>query len=413
MITELIIILVFVGLILALLVWWLIPVYMVRKFGHLDNDKERADVEDNYRKTIGQALGAVALIVTFGWTFYKDRDSMDQSRDQSAAQTKQFTAQQNQARDQFVNQQFIAAAGLLKEKAVGTRVAGLYALEQIASAEPATNAPQVTGTQQAANAKNPYLIPTIRAMIGFIKSSTESKAEKNPKQDWTPIAADTQSAVSILGHLNENHRIDIDLQGAYLVHADLKMKSNAFVAANFQGAKLYAANMSGLNLNSAMFGGSYMADWEAYGTKWEPTPEDYENTRQDYTVNFDGSMLAGAGFENVFMGGASLKGSCLAGAKFPGTDLSRVSFEKASMGETPNCSFQGNRAHFYQAVLIKANFKGVDIGGVNFGEANLSDADFSEALNVDKAIFKDACADPKAHFPASFDPKLAPCPHKK
>jgi uncharacterized protein YjbI with pentapeptide repeats len=319
----------------------------------------------------------------------------------SVAQTKQFTAQQNQARDQFVNQQFIAAAGLLKEKAVGTRVAGLYALEQIASAEP------------AANAKNQYLIPTIRAAIGFIKSSSESMAKKDPEQDWTPIAADTQSAVSILGHLNETHQIDIDLRGAYLVHADLKMKPNmAFVAANFQGAKLYASDMSGgLNLTSAKFDGSYMADWEAYGTRWEPKPDDYENTRQDYTVNFDGSVLADAGFDNVSMGGASLQHSCLAGARFHATDLSRVSFKGASMGETPNCGFQGKKAHFYQAVLIKADFEGVDIGGVNFGGANLSQAHFSKALNVEKATFDGACMDAKADFPPSFDAKFGPCPH--
>jgi uncharacterized protein YjbI with pentapeptide repeats len=399
--TESILALITAALIAALLVWWLIPIYIVDKFEHLVSDKERADVEDNYRKTIGQALGAVALIVTFGWTFYKDRDAMDQSKKQSVSQTKQFNAQQNQARDQFVNQQFIAAAGLLKEKAVGTRVAGLYALEQIASAEPAPNA------------KNPYLIPTIRAAIGFIKSSGESMAPKNPEQDWTPIAADTQSAVSILGHLNETHQIDIDLRGVYLVHADLKMRSNtAFVAMNLQGAKLYAADMSGgLNLTSAKFDGSYMADWEAYGTRWEPKPDDYENTRQDYTVNFDGSMLADAGFDNVSMGGASLKSTCLAGARFHATDLSRVSFKGASMGETPNCSFQGKKAHFYQAVLIKADFDGVDIGGVNFGGANLSQANFSKALNVEKATFDDACMDANAAFPPSFQAKFGPCPH--
>jgi uncharacterized protein YjbI with pentapeptide repeats len=411
MTTEVIITLIFTGLILALLIWWFTPIYIVDRFEHLANDKERADVEDNYRKTIGQALGAIALLVTFGWTFYKDRDAMDQSRTQLNAQRDQFTEQQKQARDQFVNQQFIAASGLLKETSVSTRVAGLYALEQIASAEPVANPTQVAGTQQAA--KNQYLIPAIRAAIGFIKSSGESMAKKDPEQDWTPIVADTQSAVSILGHLNENHQIDIDLRGAYLVHADLKMKPNmSFVAANFQGAKLYAADMSGgLNLTSAKFDGSYMADWEAYGTKWEPKPDDYENTRQDYTVNFEGSMLADAGFDNVNMGGASLQRSCLAGARFHATDLSRVSFKGASMGETPNCSFQGKKAHFYQAVLIKADFEGVDVGGVNFGDANLSQAHFSKALHVEKAIFDGACMDAKADFPLAFDAELGPCSH--
>jgi hypothetical protein len=52
--TESILALITAALIAALLVWWLIPIYIVDKFEHLVSDKERADVEDNYRKTIGQ-----------------------------------------------------------------------------------------------------------------------------------------------------------------------------------------------------------------------------------------------------------------------------------------------------------------------------------------------------------------------
>jgi uncharacterized protein YjbI with pentapeptide repeats len=370
---------------IALLAWCIVPICVVRRFS-LSN-KEKADVEDNYRKTMGQALGAIALIATFGWTFYKDRDAIELSRDQFAAQAKQFLLQQNQARDQFINQQFIAAAGLLKEGSVSTRIAGLYAVEQIAAA------------------KNEYLMPAIRAAIGFVKSPKDSKA------DGQPIAADIQSALSILGHLNENHLIDVDLHGTDLIHGDFKRPgTKAFIASDFQGARLYGADMSDLDLTSAKFGGSYMADSEAYGAEWKPSPEIYEGTRKQFTVNFDGAKLVNTNFDHVNMGGASLVKSCLAGASFYSTDLSRASLQNVDMGGGANCNSNGNKAHFFKAILVETNFDDVDIDGVSFEEANLSKARFLKAKNVDKAIFTGACADEKPVFPPSLDITLPRCP---
>jgi uncharacterized protein YjbI with pentapeptide repeats len=84
----------------ALLIWVFAPVVAISRFA-LANPKEKADTEDHYRKTIGTAIGAIAIIVTFAWTFYKDSDTL------------------SQAHAQFANQQFISAATLLKEDSVG------------------------------------------------------------------------------------------------------------------------------------------------------------------------------------------------------------------------------------------------------------------------------------------------------
>src|SRR5258708_9940349 len=111
--------LVLAGLVVAFLVWWLVPPYVVNRFAITDN-KDKAEVTDNYRKTIGQALAAIVLIATFAWTFYKDRETIDLSRAQFKAQTDQFLEQQQQARDQFVNQQFIAPSCLLKKPSLTT-----------------------------------------------------------------------------------------------------------------------------------------------------------------------------------------------------------------------------------------------------------------------------------------------------
>lgn len=387
------IVVVIVCLIIALLAWSIAPIFIVTRF-NITNPKEKADVEDNYRKTIGQALGAVALIATFAWTFYKDREAINLSGMQFNAQTNQFKLQQDQARDQFTNQQFIAAAGLLKEGSVSTRIAGLYAIEQIAE------------VKQPNDAKNQYLIPAIRAAIGFVKNPI------NPKQDGQPIAADIQSAITILGHLNENQLIDVDLHGTDLVDGDFKSASSkAFARSDFQGARLYGVDMSGLDLTNAKFGGSYMADWEAYGPAWEPTTETYEGTRKQFTVNFENSRLVDTNFDHVGMGGVSLIKTCLAGASFYSTDLSRALLQNADLGGSASCTSNNNKAYFYKATLIKANFEDVDVDGVSFANANLSNAVFTKAKNVDKAIFTGACADEKPAFPSSFDITLGPCPH--
>ncbi|WP_426529494.1 pentapeptide repeat-containing protein [Bradyrhizobium sp. McL0615] len=382
----------------AYLVWWFVPPRVV---GRLDitNTKDRADVTDNYRKTIGQALGAIVLIVTFAWTFYKDRETIDLSRAQLKAQADQFFEQQLQTRDQFVNQQFIAASGLLKEKSVGTRIAGLYAIEQIAE------------TKQASDGRNRYLIPAIRAAIGFIMSSGDVGQSGNPIDRKIP--ADVQSAISILASLNMSRQLDVDLRKSYLVGGDFRRaNTKAFVVANFQGARLYGANMSGLDLTSAKFDGSYMADWEAYGAEWDAKLsdlEDYENTRQDYTIDFTGAILNDAGFDNVRMGGASLKGACLAGARFYNTDLSRAHFQNANLGNTASCDFKGKKAHFYKAKLIDADFSGVDVAEVNFEKTNLAKARFLKAINVDRAIFTGACVDEKTELSPSISNKLERC----
>jgi uncharacterized protein YjbI with pentapeptide repeats len=379
--------------VVALLVWWFAPILIVNRLS-FTTDKDKADVEDSYRKTIGQAIGGAALIITFAWTFYKDRDAIYVARRQFKTQTDQFLLQQDQARDQFANQQFISAAGLLKEGSVSSRIAGLYAFEQIASAK------------QKQDARNPYLIPVIQAAIGFIKEPIKDTPHGHA------VTADVQSAVTILAHLNEDRAVVVDLHGTNLVRADFRRpRSKAFAGSDFQGAVLYGADMSDLDLTDARFGGSFMDDSEAYGAEWVPSPEIYEATRKQFTVNFDGSTLANANFDHVHMGGASLVKSCVANVSFYLTDLSRAIFQGADMGGGANCGSNKNRAYFYKAVLVETNFDDVDVGDVSFVGANLTKTRFAKAKNISKAAFADACADTKPEFPANFDINLPPCQH--
>jgi uncharacterized protein YjbI with pentapeptide repeats len=426
-----------VGLILAAVVWWLVPIYLVEGLD-ITESKDRADTIDNYRKTIGQAFAAFALIVTFAWTMYKDRETIDLSR--------------FQFRTQQANQQFISAAQLLKETSVSTRIAGLYAIEQIATSKLGEGYSQTTeenseGTSRDSKEQakgNLYLTPAIRAAIGFIKSSdghakdastaerptvnpvlavpvdlttcsrTQNSAKNAPPIEH-PISADTQSAIEILARMNRAGKVTVDLRRSYLVRAQFtETSSKAFVGAHFDAAKLYGAYMGGgLDLTGAAFGGSFMADWEAYGPEdWEwvkDNREFYDQTRAEHVVNFSNSTLRSAGFQNMNMAGAILDDACLQGAEFYHVDLSRASLQRAKLGGADEKCAGEKKAHFYKSVLIDADFSEVDVGDVNFDCTILSGANFETALNVDKASFKNACTDQKPIFPASFTTTFPTC----
>src|SRR5580693_475026 len=42
--------------------WWLVPKWQMRSVTG-GTPKDRADIEDNFRKTIGQALGGIAVLI--------------------------------------------------------------------------------------------------------------------------------------------------------------------------------------------------------------------------------------------------------------------------------------------------------------------------------------------------------------
>jgi uncharacterized protein YjbI with pentapeptide repeats len=378
----------------AFLVWLEAPIYAIKRF-NFANDKEKSEAEDSYRKTIGQAIGAIAVIATFAWTFIKDSDTIEQAHKQFAAQNDQFKEQQDQARRQFANQQFIAAATLLKDDSVGPRVARIYGLRQV-----------------AADQKD-YLSPAIYAALGFIKRPGSKQPAYSKDTGWPSVHADTQSAIELVAKLDSDRTVKINFDEAYLVRADFSIEpnTNAFKGGSFQGATLYGSNFSGIELTGAKFNGSYMTDWEAYGDRWDwvkANAQEYANTRLHYVMNFTEAQLVEAGFDNTNVGGGIFDGACLSEAKFWKSDLSRASFKGASLGKTASCEPKGGKAHFFEATLIDANFDGVDVGEVSFEGANLTRTHFRKALNVDHAKFGGACGD-GTEFPSSVQIRLAKC----
>ena len=76
-------------------VWWRLPKRQMRSITAAD-PKARADIEDNFRKTIGQLLGGAAVLMGAGFAYL------------------QFTQQQRAAHDLLISNQVAKGFELLR-----------------------------------------------------------------------------------------------------------------------------------------------------------------------------------------------------------------------------------------------------------------------------------------------------------
>jgi len=56
-------------LVVGICAWWWVPKWQMRSVTAPD-PKARADIEDNFRKTIGQALGGLFVLLGAGLAYY-------------------------------------------------------------------------------------------------------------------------------------------------------------------------------------------------------------------------------------------------------------------------------------------------------------------------------------------------------
>jgi len=106
-------------------VWWRLPNRQVDR-ARLPDPKERADAEDNFRKTSGQLLGGAAVLIGAGIAYL-------QFTQQQQASQQQFSRQQQAAHDLLISNQVSKGFELLgnKDGQLEQRLGGVYALEGV------------------------------------------------------------------------------------------------------------------------------------------------------------------------------------------------------------------------------------------------------------------------------------------
>jgi hypothetical protein len=125
----------------------------------MPDTKARADVEDNFRKTAGQAIGGLAVLIGAGFAYL------------------QFQGQQQASRDLLISNQVAKGFELLgnKDNQLQQRLGGIYALEGVM------------------NTSKEYYRPVLEALSAFIR---DRAAETNK---GAKLGSDLRAALNVIG----------------------------------------------------------------------------------------------------------------------------------------------------------------------------------------------------------------------
>ena len=222
--------------------WWKVPKSEVAKLRHsIRNPKDRVDVEDTLRKRIGQALGAIAILVGAAFALAQFLEQRDTAQKQIAVSQDQVRISQQQVQashDLLISNQIAKGFEQLGSDKIEVRLGGIYALEGILRMPP----PDKMSPD--------YRQPVLEALCAFVREHTiEMTVAAQP-------TTDVQAVLTVIGRRPEELKSvdlsDANLSGAYLIGAHL---SDAYLGERqLSGAHLIQANLVGAHLIQANLG---------------------------------------------------------------------------------------------------------------------------------------------------------------
>jgi hypothetical protein len=208
--------------------WWRLPRRQVARLSiQIPDPKARADAEDNFRKTVGQALGGAAVLIGAGAAYL-------QFSQQQQTATQQIVAQQKIASDQIAAQQQAAEVSrkVSQDLLISNQVAKGF--EQLAGKEMSMRLGGIYGLEGVMNTSEQYHQPVLEALCAFVRDSTIGKPEeKGP-------ATDIQAALTVIGRRTDG-RGNVNLAGSNIPHAPLTHAN--LIGANLSDADLTYADL--------------------------------------------------------------------------------------------------------------------------------------------------------------------------
>lgn len=224
---------------IALRLWWWFPKWQTKQ-SSLESvgPKDRADVEDNFRKTFGQLIGGIAVLAAAGLAYYQTQQTLQAQSEQTR---RTLQEQDNQSKRSVYSQQLSKGFENLGSDRIIVRVGGIYILRNILYTEE-------------------YHKPILEALCDFVRDSTMNfEGDVPPNRDiqaaltaigGAAIAKDNYDNVNLANvrlpraNLSNARLGNANLTGANLTNADL-------TGAELMGANLTGANLTGANLTRA------------------------------------------------------------------------------------------------------------------------------------------------------------------
>jgi uncharacterized protein YjbI with pentapeptide repeats len=358
---------VIVSVIAALAFWWWWPKWQVNRLAQEIRDpKARADVEDNFRKTVGQLLGGAAVL--FGaWLAFLQFSQQQQQTAQSQIKQQQ-QAEQQAARDLLISNQVSKGFEQLANDKIAVRLGGIFALE---------------GVMNTSERPEQYRGPILEMLCAFVREYTIGKTV------YEKPAIDIQAALTVIGRRKGQELPDlakVNIPGANLSGANLRgadLDSAYLNSAYLSGASLSGANLLGANLTGANLTGANLS-----------------------RVDLTGADLTGANLGLADLNGGYLSGANLSGANLSGTNLRSADLSGANLS---GANLRG--ANLRGAYPIRADLTGANLSGVDLTGANLRGANLRGAKDLIQTQLNEACGNNETELPEGLDlTLLKPCP---
>jgi uncharacterized protein YjbI with pentapeptide repeats len=309
--------------------------------------KARADIEDNFRKTIGQLLapllGGTAVLIGAALAYV------------------QFTQQQQASRDLLISNQVAKGFEQLGSEKVVVRLGGIYALEGVM------------------NNSEQYHQPVLEALSAFVRDGTKTETGDGPP------ATDIQAVLTVIGRRTAIGTGLPDLGNAHIPNANL-------TNAHLSGAYLDYADLDGADLTNAHLSVAYLENAHLRGA-------DLDN------ADLRGAHLSIADLRGAHLRGADLRGADLRGADLRGARLDAVlSGAHLSVADLRGADLRV--ADLRGAHLDHADLSGADLSGADLDHAYLNGADLRDAKIMQAQLDHAACG-----TDAKLDPGLTikPC----
>jgi hypothetical protein len=235
-------------------VWWRLPKRQMRSIT-LGDPKARADIEDNFRKTVGQALGGAAVLLAAGGAYV------------------QFLQQQRASQVLMINNQIARGFEQLGSNNQEVRTGGIYALAGVMD-----------------SASSHYYFAIVSAICAFIRAAPGDSSGQSIDIETALMAINSRprdmAAYEWIGLVN--------LSKAHLNHVDMSWYHLEKV--NLSDADLSSASLDGIHLSGAFLSKANLSD------AWL------------YEADLSGAILVGSNLHGAMLANANLTGTNLEGA---------------------------------------------------------------------------------------------------
>jgi hypothetical protein len=303
--------------------WWRLPQRQVARLAlQIHDPKARADTEDNFRKTIGQVLGGIAVLAGAVAAYLQFTQQQQTAYQQILTQQQASENSLKASRDLLISNQVAKGFEQLASNKMTMRLGGIYALEGVM------------------NTSEQYRVPVLEALCAFVRDNTRDK----PATAIQPLATDVQAALTVIGRRSGEIGI-VDLSRANLSGANLRgaglgranLSDTDLRDANLRSADLRGANLRGISLSGADLRGANLRGADLGRANLRDTDLRDANLRDanlsDLSVGDKLSGTNGVGIAHLDLGGADLRGAYLSGANLSDANLSEVNLSRAHLRE--------------------------------------------------------------------------------